>query len=120
MRLRGFAALLVFAKDGAHAKERKARVSSGGKTMTAINQPRARGLMASLLMVALFVVPMTALAQTRISYHSNRYSPADDVKVGRQAAAEAEQQFPLLNDEAVRSYVSQIGQRLVSAIPPEF
>jgi hypothetical protein len=40
--------------------------------------------------------------------------------LGRQAAAEAEQQFPLLRDAEVDAYVERIGQRLVAAIPPEF
>jgi len=60
------------------------------------------------------------MAQTKISYHSNKYSPQDDVKLGRQAAQEAEQQFPLLRDEEARAYVERVGQRLVSAIPAEF
>src|SRR6185295_16541167 len=44
----------------------------------------------------------------------------EDVRLGRQAAAEAEQQFPLLRDAEVGSYVERVGQRLVAAIPPEF
>jgi predicted Zn-dependent protease len=65
-------------------------------------------------------MPVTALAQTRINYHTNKYSAQDDVKLGRQAAQEAESQFPLLRDEEVRSYVESVGRRLVSAIPAEF
>src|SRR4030095_14589706 len=44
----------------------------------------------------------------------------DDVKVGRQAAQEVEQQMPILNDAEATSYVSRVGQRLVSNIPSEF
>jgi hypothetical protein len=40
--------------------------------------------------------------------------------LGRQAAAEAEQQFPLLRDAQVNAYVERVGQRLVAAIPTEF
>jgi hypothetical protein len=58
-------------------------------------------------------------AQTKITPPKNKYSPADDVKLGREAAAQVEQQLPLLNDDNVTSYVSDIGQRLVAAIPPE-
>jgi Zn-dependent protease with chaperone function len=75
---------------------------------------------ACLLAVALFVMPIATLSQTQIKYHSNKYQPADDVKLGRQAAAEAERQFPLLRDSEVQSYVESVGQRLVSAIPGEF
>src|SRR5690348_4276983 len=73
-----------------------------------------------LLALALVATPFATLAQTQIAYHSNKYKPSDDVKLGRQAAAEAEQQFPLLRDSEVQSYVESVGQRLVSAIPSEF
>src|SRR4029453_9571979 len=47
-------------------------------------------------------------------------SVQDDVKLGRQAAAEAEQQLPLLRDNEVVDYVDRVGSRLAAAIPPEF
>src|SRR5712691_5511968 len=75
---------------------------------------------ACLLAAAIVAMPLAALAQTKIVYHSNKFKPADDVKLGRQAAAEAEQQFPLLRDSEVTAYVEKIGQRLVSSIPAEF
>jgi len=73
-----------------------------------------------LTLVAITVMPFSALAQTQIKYHSNKYSVQDDIKLGRQAAQEAESQFPLLRDETVRSYVEGVGHRLVSSIPSEF
>jgi Zn-dependent protease with chaperone function len=88
--------------------------------MKTINQRHAQALIAWLMAIAIFVAPTAAFAQTQISYHSNRYSVADDVKVGRQAAAEAEQQLPVLRDEETTYYVQQIGQRLVNAIPRQF
>ncbi|PYS48691.1 MAG: hypothetical protein DMF68_12260, partial [Acidobacteria bacterium] len=81
---------------------------------------RAQTLLVSLLALALFAMPLNVTAQTKIALHSNKYSPQDDVKVGRQAAAEVEQQMPLLRDSEVENYVSTIGNRLVAAIPPEF
>ncbi len=77
-------------------------------------------MMAMLTMMVFFALPLSVLGQTRIKLHSNKYSVADDVKLGRQAAAEAEQQFPILNDSESASYVSRVGQRLVYAIPSEF
>src|SRR5919106_6222047 len=77
-------------------------------------------LIAWVALVAITVMPFSALAQTQIKYHSNKYSVQDDVKLGRQAAQEAESQFPLLRDETVRSYVENVGRRLVAAIPSEF
>src|SRR6185295_4201028 len=79
-----------------------------------------RQVMAMLAAVAIFAMPVSVFTQTKISYHSNKYKPTDDVKVGRQAAQEVEQQMPILNDAQTTNYVSRVGMRLVSAIPPEF
>src|SRR6266700_5245124 len=73
-----------------------------------------------LMMAAIVAMPITSFAQTKITYHGNRYTPQDDVKVGRQAAAEAERQLPILRDEEVTAYLESVGQRLVAAIPEEF
>jgi len=81
---------------------------------------KRQALIAWLALVAISVMPFSALAQTQIKYHSNKYSIQDDVKLGRQAAQEAEQQFPLLRDQEVQSYVEDVGRRLVSAIPSQF
>jgi predicted Zn-dependent protease len=77
-------------------------------------------LVSWLTVFAVFAMPVSVFAQTQIKYHSNKYKPTDDVKVGRQAAAEVEQQMPILNDNDATSYVSRVGQRLVNAIPSEF
>src|SRR6185503_21062948 len=77
-------------------------------------------LVAWVTMIALLALPLSLVAQTQIKYHSNKFSVQDDVKLGRQAAQEAEQQFPLLNDEQVRGYVERVGERLVAAIPQQF
>jgi hypothetical protein len=76
--------------------------------------------LAGLMTAVIAMMPLSALAQTKISYHSNKFKPEDDVQLGRQAAAEAERQFPLLRDPEVTSYVESVGQRLVASIPPEF
>jgi len=61
----------------------------------------------------------TASAQTKIVAPPNKYSPADDVKLGQEAAAQVQKELPLLNDASVDEYIAGIGQRLVRAIPPE-
>src|SRR6266566_5205018 len=77
-------------------------------------------LIASLTVFALFAMPVAAVAQTKITLHSNKYQVSDDVKVGRQAAAEVERQMPILNDRDATNYVSRVGDRLVNSIPQEF
>ncbi|HJS22875.1 MAG TPA: M48 family metalloprotease [Pyrinomonadaceae bacterium] len=81
---------------------------------------KRQALIAWIALVAISVMPFSALAQTQIKYHSNKYSVQDDVKLGRQAAQEAESQFPLLRDETVRGYVEDVGRRLVTNIPSQF
>src|ERR1044072_4513419 len=81
---------------------------------------KGRALLAWLTLIAIAALPLSVAAQTQIKYHSNKYSVQDDVKLGRQAAQEAEQQFPLLRDEATQDYVERVRNRLVSAIPSQF
>jgi beta-barrel assembly-enhancing protease len=72
------------------------------------------------LAVAAALTTGAATAQTKIVPPNNKYSPADDVKLGREAAAEAKKELPLLNDERVDDWVEDLGARLAGAIPPEF
>jgi beta-barrel assembly-enhancing protease len=58
--------------------------------------------------------------QTQVTAPKNKYSPAEDVKLGREAAAEVAKQMPMLNDDRVDSYVERVGERLVGSIPAEF
>lgn len=77
-------------------------------------------LIAWTVLFALCAMPISLVAQTQIKYHSNKYKIEDDVKLGRQAATEVEQQLPLLPDNEVRNYVEGVGRRLAAAIPSEF
>jgi hypothetical protein len=61
-----------------------------------------------------------AVAQTRIVAPKNRYTVAEDVKLGREAAAQAKRELPMLNDDHIDNYVERIGARLAEAVPPEF
>jgi len=70
---------------------------------------------------AIFAVSVAvSSAQTRIVAPKNKYSTADDVKLGQQAARQVEQQLPIMHDSQVNGYLNRIGQRLVQNIPPEF
>jgi hypothetical protein len=62
----------------------------------------------------------TASAQTPITADTNKYSPAQDVQIGREAAQEVARELPMLNDGRIDNYVERIGERLVRAIPPQF
>jgi hypothetical protein len=58
-------------------------------------------------------------AQTRVVPPKNKYPLSQDVQLGNEAAAQAREQLPLMRDDAVSSYVEEVGRRLVEAIPPE-
>ena len=70
--------------------------------------------------LALCVAGASLVGQTRVTAPSNKYSVEDDVKLGREAAAEVHQQMPMLRDERVDDYVDRVGARLVEHIPGEF
>ena len=66
------------------------------------------------------VLTLTVGAQTKIVAPKNSYSVQDDVKLGREAAAEVTKELPMLNDQRLEDYVETIGRTLANAIPPEF
>jgi predicted Zn-dependent protease len=78
---------------------------------------RAASFRTAAVAVALLMTAATLPAQSRVEPPNNKYSPADDVELGRQAAAEVEKQSKLVKDDMVTSYVNSLGRRLVSAIP---
>ena len=85
---------------------------------------RKNNLAGSFAAVALLwtmvMMPLAAIGQTRIVAPKNKYKVQDDVKLGRDAARQVEQQMPILNDAEATRYVQQVGERLVRAIPQQF
>ena len=76
--------------------------------------PRAAALavIVSLLAPGLF-------AQTPVKPPKNKYTPQQDVELGREAAAEVRKQYPVVADERIARYLATLGDRLVTAAPPE-
>jgi len=73
------------------------------------------------LAMTIWLLPVAAFAQkTQIVAPKNKYKVEEDVKLGLQAAAQVEKQFPLINDRDAAAYVERVGQRLIAAIPPQF
>jgi Zn-dependent protease with chaperone function len=75
---------------------------------------------ATATVVALLTSFSLAFAQTKIVAPDNKYSVDEDVKAGREAASQVQEQLPILRDDAVDDYVDRVGERLVNAIPAEF
>jgi len=70
---------------------------------------------ASFLAAALAITG--ASAQTKIKSGFNIFSTEQDVEIGRQSAAQVEQQLPMIEDRRVVAYVHAVGQRLAAAMP---
>ena len=69
--------------------------------------------------MALFVVLLLSAAgisdaQTKIKSGFNLFSPQDDVQIGQQSAAQAEQQLPIVNDAQTNAYINRLGERLAA------
>jgi Zn-dependent protease with chaperone function len=61
-----------------------------------------------------------AQAQTKVTAPGNKFKPAEDVELGQKAAQQVRRQLPVLRDEPVDSFVDEIGERLVEAVPAEY
>jgi Zn-dependent protease with chaperone function len=61
----------------------------------------------------------SVFAQTKVTPPKNKYTPQQDVQIGREAAAEVRKEYPIINDSQIRAYVERLGDRLVEAAPRE-
>jgi predicted Zn-dependent protease len=71
------------------------------------------------LAIAAVLLSASVQAQTAIEPRKNSYTPAQDVQLGREAAADVRRQLPLLKDATAATLVERIGDRLVEQIPGE-
>ena len=70
-----------------------------------------------IALAATLTFSVSAAAQTRIDPDKNRFSPAEDVELGRRVASELRTELPIVRDRERANYVGRIGERLVAAIP---
>jgi Zn-dependent protease with chaperone function len=82
----------------------------------AINTPSAR---AAALVIVVVVSATGLVAQTVVKLPKNKYTPKQDVELGREAAAEVRQQYPIIQDERIARYLTKLGDRLVAAAPSD-
>ena len=71
-------------------------------------------------LICAIAVSTAVISQTKVTAPKNKYSPADDVKLGQEAAREVEQQVPVMRDDRINGYLNAIGRRLAENIPAEF
>jgi hypothetical protein len=70
-------------------------------------------------LLTLVLCTVVVSAQTKITPPKNKYSPADDVKLGEEAAAEVRREYPIIEDGRIDSYLDELGRRLVAVAPAE-
>src|SRR4051812_7691570 len=58
-------------------------------------------------------------AQTAVKLPKNKFTPQQDVELGREAAAEVRKQYPVIQDVKITAYLTKLGDRLVAAAPAE-
>ena len=73
-----------------------------------------------IVSVAVLLSVGALAGQTPVTAPQNKYSPEEDVQLGRQAAAEVERQLPMLNDGTVEEFIDGLGAHLASSIPQQF
>ncbi len=73
-------------------------------------------LLTSCVAVAVSLSVVATSAAT-VRPPANKYTTAQDIKLGRQAASQARSQLPMLRDSQVNGYVASVGRRLVAALP---
>ena len=73
----------------------------------------------SRLVLVITLTATTVAAQTKVTPPKNKYTPQQDVQIGREAAAEVRQQYPIITDDNIEGYLERLGDRLVEAAPRE-
>ena len=86
-----------------------------------IQRFRSARILPAVWAVALVLLSGGALAQTPVKAGFNVFSANQDIEIGRQSAAQAERQLPVLRDPSITGYVDRIGRRLAAVAPgPKF
>ena len=73
----------------------------------------------SRLALVFTLVATTVVAQTKVTPPKNKYTPEQDVQIGREASDEVRKQYPIITDDQIEGYLDRLGDRLVAASPPD-
>ena len=72
---------------------------------------------AAALIIGVSVSAAGLLAQTVVKPPKNRYTPKQDVQLGKEAATEIREQYPVIGEPRITRYLARLGDRLVAAAP---
>jgi hypothetical protein len=73
----------------------------------------------SRLVLVITLTATSVAAQTKVTPPKNKYTPQQDVQIGREAAKEVRQHYPIINNDGIEDYLERLGNRLVEAAPRE-
>jgi beta-barrel assembly-enhancing protease len=95
------------------------RKSLGRNAGPELWMPRAHPGVAAffLLALSLLAIPEAWAQRTALKPGWNRFSPQQDITLGKRAASDAEKQLPLCNAPKVDAYLTQLGTRLAQKLP---
>src|SRR5580692_2355062 len=65
------------------------------------------------MLLPLIAAPGAFADRTRLKPGSNRFTPQQDIELGRKAAQDAEQKLVLCNSPKIDAYLSKLGHRLI-------
>ena len=90
-----------------------------GKARQRVRVPKARHTVATVffLGLSLLLIPGVSAQRTSLKPGWNKFSPQDDITLGKRAATDAEKQLPLCNAPKVDAYLTQLGTRLAQKLP---
>ncbi len=71
------------------------------------------------ILLAMSLGTLAVTAQTVVTPPSNKYTPEQDVQLGKEAAAEVRQKYPVIADDQINGYLDRVGRALVAASPKE-
>jgi hypothetical protein len=77
-----------------------------------------RGFTAGVFLgLSLSFIPSAVAQRTQLKQGWNKFSPQDDITLGKRAATDAEKQLPLCNAPKVDAYLTELGTRLAQKLP---
>jgi hypothetical protein len=77
-----------------------------------------RGFAAGIFLgLSLLFIPGAQGQRTQLKQGWNKFSPQDDITLGKRAATDAEKQLPLCNAPRVDAYLTELGTRLAQKLP---
>jgi len=71
------------------------------------------------LLTAVWMTAAQSYAQTAIKLPKNKFTPQQDVQIGKEAADEVRKQYPVIADAHIQQYLTRLGDRLVAAAPAD-